>query len=148
MARRNRNFDAISILKYSNKMKHVAEGVGGSEGTAELFAYEYAIGQGGYIALRKRVKEFLDRKGVQGAIRPSFYALAQTIFKLLVKEGVSKEDVGNNIDSYVGRYFINGTKAYDLAKKMVEDVFGVGAMSNKANETPAQIKEAEASATA
>ncbi len=148
MARKSRNFDAISVLKYSNKMRHVAEGTGGATGTAELYAYEYAIGQGGYISLRRRIKEFLDGQGVAGAIRPSFYALGQTLFKALVRDGVSKDELSRNIDAIVGRYFVSGTDAYNIAKKMVEDVFGIGGRGNKASEIPAEIKQEEKTTTA
>jgi len=143
MARRNRNFDAISLLKYSNKMKHVAKATGGSEGTSELYGYQYAIGQGGYIELRKRIKTFLDGQNVPGAIRPSFYALGQTVFRMLIRDGVPKSELANEVDNIVKRYFVEGTDAYEIAKKMMDDVFGLGTNNDKAKKNPAEIKAKE-----
>jgi len=128
MARRNRKFSGASIARYSAKVGKMMKAVSGDEATAmnmtNMATYHFAIGQGPYHVLRANISRILDKKKIPKPARIPFYAMTQHVYRLIIKDGMSPEDVLKNKEAILGKYFNKDAKFYKVADEILENMLG------------------------
>jgi hypothetical protein len=135
VSRKNKKFSGRSIAKYSAKMEDIMKERGMDDASArhaaEMAAYHYAIGQGGYHVIRKKVGMILDKEKISGSLRLPFYAMAQRVYKMVISGKMDVDEIIAEKEQILDRYFSKGTEVYEIASKIFDIIVGKDSWSDE-----------------